>query len=272
MKAIPFLAILAPLAIQAQTGQFISFTNQYGPHANVKVVRVTETMLIWRDTNSGNGGSVKLADLPENLRARLRFDPAKAAQVEQRNKEQQEAFLKQQAALEAQAAKLSHWEELAMLSMEPSTWSRYRCLVKTQQDERRTVLVANLPSEAASLPKQIADAQVKASALSQQIQTYAATIASRQSAVDRADAVTPVGASGDANYVNAVMAQRAQVNLAQVDLNNAADRLATMRIEYQDQLNNLSDLKRRLSAVKFRAFFTGHYFDGLQLWDCAPAK
>jgi uncharacterized protein YjbI with pentapeptide repeats len=69
----------------------------------------------------------------------------------------------------------------------------------------------------------------------EEINNLEADIEARESQINRADAVTPVGASGDPAYVNAVMAQRAQVNLAAVDLIQAKKRLAKMKQDYADK-------------------------------------
>jgi hypothetical protein len=53
-----------------------------------------------------------------------------------------------------------------------------------------------------------------------------------QDRVDTADAVTPVQAAGDPDFVNAVMAKRFQVNLAQVEVNRAKKQLDALEAEY----------------------------------------
>jgi hypothetical protein len=78
---------------------FISFTTPSGDSVtNAQVVRVNEGVsLIWRD--GVNGGTVKLADLPEDLRTRFGYDPTLTAAAE--------AASKQQLARQQSAAQLS---------------------------------------------------------------------------------------------------------------------------------------------------------------------
>jgi peptidoglycan hydrolase CwlO-like protein len=66
----------------------------------------------------------------------------------------------------------------------------------------------------------------------------------RQQQVDRADAVAPTYAAGDANYVNAAMAQRSAVNTSQADLNVDADSMATAQSQLDKQRNDLTDLQK----------------------------
>lgn len=74
----------ATITFATASGQVVS---------NAQVVRVNEGVsLVWRD--GASGGTVKLADLPEDLRLRFGYDPAKsqaAAALEQARKQAQQA-------------------------------------------------------------------------------------------------------------------------------------------------------------------------------------
>lgn len=75
----------------------ITFTTSSGTVTNAQVKPYVEGVsLIWSDTNTGSGGIVKLSDLPEELRARLGYDPGKAAFADTLEKEKQQAPAQQQ--------------------------------------------------------------------------------------------------------------------------------------------------------------------------------
>ncbi|PWU15931.1 MAG: hypothetical protein C5B50_14575 [Verrucomicrobia bacterium] len=87
----------------------ISFETSSGLVVSNAVVKpyIPGVSLIWRETNSASGGIVKLADLPEDLRKRFGYDPAKSVlvaeaeeQARARNRDQVQAQL----AAAAQAA------------------------------------------------------------------------------------------------------------------------------------------------------------------------
>jgi hypothetical protein len=67
------------------------------------------------------------------------------------------------------------------------------------------------------------------------IKAFEAQIEEADSQARHASAVTPVAASGDPAYVGAVMAQRAQVNSAIEDVNDAKKKLRRMKADYAEK-------------------------------------
>lgn len=280
MKIVCSLVLLAAaLSGPAQTNLFITFTNATGPHVNMRVVRVTDTAVIWRDDDSGNGGSVRLADLPEKMRAVLGYNAAKAAQAEQTKKDRDSALLAAQAASEAEAARLRHWETLQVLTMEASTWSRYRCLVTTERGETRTVVIGNMPASATSLSGQLREAQAKGVVLDQQIQAGNMAIAqgkqNKEAAWNRYiytdDSYINVNTTSRGSTADTAATRAAAPRIIQGQIEQAQAQVAFLKRQYEDSLALQKELKSKLANVRVKALYTGYSAGGLQLWDCTGA-
>jgi len=69
----------------------------------------------------------------------------------------------------------------------------------------------------------------------QKIQAFAARVSNAEKRVRYANAVTPTGASGSPEYVDSVMAQRSQVNLAAEQVTDATVQLGTMVREFEEK-------------------------------------
>ena len=276
------IAVLLLTAVAQLLAQDITFTNKTVTFTNLEgrvfkdvlLVKGDADGLIWRADASG--GRVSYTNMAPEILQRLgvptnRIEMA-LARAGQRQKAM-EAQQQQQAAVAAQAAKMSRWQELKIISIDFYTWSRYKCAVAPinlgDKPVPSYILVDRLPDSLTAIPNQIRDEQAKLKQLSEQIQIYAKAIANKQRAVDAADAVTPVGASGDAGYVDAVMAQRQQVNLAQLDVNQAMERLSAMKDEQQQHIENVISLQRKFDQTTLRLFFTGYMVNGLEIWTYA---
>ena len=100
-----------------------------------------------------------------------------------------------------------------------------------------------------------------------QIADLAERIENQDHAVQRADLVTPIGAGGDPAYVDAVMAQRKQVNLASLDVTDAKVNLAKLQAAYADYI----DKTRAATTVKMitvKMKNIGFVYEGLPVWEC----
>lgn len=158
--------------------------------------------------------------------------------------------------LELAAARAGQWQPIEVIRLEGSASAgRYRrCLVRgTNVDE--VILVQMLPENVEAILK-------NRNAQASQIAALSHRIESRDWAVQRADAITPTTATGDPDYVNAVLAQRAQVNLAIVDLNQAKTNLARLEQSYADYL----DQTRADTIVQMKK--AGLIYEGLPVWEC----
>lgn len=152
---------------------------------------------------------------------------------------------------------LKHWKELQILEAEPMAgW--FKCKVQ-MEGLTRTNLIANLPPQARKVLQEINDTYVK-------LQKLRVQIAASEIAVRRADAVTPTGALGDRAYVDSVMNQRYQVNLAGAQLEEAKKILSQLEAKHREYMNS------HLSETKVFAMFAGRKYGGLEIWDCGAKK
>ena len=101
MKTLTLLFLVACASAFAQTNfGTITFTNKDGIIiSNAEVVRVEVNKLIWR--LGAGGGSIKLTDLPNDVRARFGYDAARASQQDVVEREKRERLAKQDAAAAA---------------------------------------------------------------------------------------------------------------------------------------------------------------------------
>src|ERR1019366_10488500 len=61
----------------------ITFTNRQGTvYQNVRIVRISDDKLIYRENEGVSGGSIKLVDLPDGLLRQLGYDSAEVANKE----------------------------------------------------------------------------------------------------------------------------------------------------------------------------------------------
>jgi hypothetical protein len=166
------------------------------------------------------------------------------------------AFLSDSNRLELAAARASQWQPIEVIRLEGSASAgRYkRCLVRGT-NVSDVILVQMLPPKAEEILKSRNQQAAQIARLSDRIE-------SRDWVVQRADAATPATAIGDPDYVNAVMAQRARVNLAIVDLNQAKTNLAKLQQSYADYL----DQTRSDTIVQMKN--SGLVYEGLQVWEC----
>lgn len=167
------------------------------------------------------------------------------------------AYLTESNRLDLAAEGAALWKEVEVVKLEGtvSTGGRYKkCAVKGKEVSG-TIVIELLPPPVEVI---LNNRNQQAS----QIADLADRIENKDRAVARADAVTPTGAGGDAAYVNAVMAQRAQVNLAIVDLAQAKADLAKLETAYADYI----DQTRAATIVKVKN--TGIVYMGSAVWEC----
>jgi hypothetical protein len=166
------------------------------------------------------------------------------------------AYLSDSNRLELAAERARQWQPVEVIRLEGSASAgRYkRCLVHgTNMAE--VILVQLLPPSVETILNNRNQQAAQIAELSNRIE-------SRDWAVQRADAATPTIATGDSDYINYVMAQRARVNPAIVDLNQAKSNLSKMQQSYSDYL----DSTRSDTILQMKN--TGLVYQGLQVWEC----
>ncbi len=152
---------------------------------------------------------------------------------------------------------LAHWKEVRITQCLGKIGTHTKCAAVIE-GQAKTVLISNIKPETVA---RIA----KVDALLAYTSKEAERLKREADRIERLDAVTPTGASGNANYVNAVMAQREQVNLAAVNLKRAQEALEAKQDE---TLKLLEEIKQDSDF----AMFTGQKYAGLEVWDCGLRK
>ena len=170
------------------------------------------------------------------------------------------AYLSDSNRFELALEKAREWQPIEVIRLEGSASAgRYkRCLVHgTNVSE--VILIQSLPAIVENILNSRNQQASQIAALSDRVEN-------REWAVQRADAVTPTTATGDPDYVNWIMAQRARVNLAIVDLNQAKANLAKLQEGYAQYL----DSSRADTIVPMKN--TGLVYQGLQVWECQDPR
>ena len=235
-----FLMLCATLANAADKlpdialGRFASFTNLQGrAYANVQLVRADADGVIWHaDPSSGrvaytnlDGALLQSWGIPTN-----RIELARSRAEQNRARAQRQAV-----ALASAAAVPAQHEDKKAVAVQVVKWmgtsgGMDRCAVEGDGVPSE-ILLAHLPP---GVRQFVVNVQQQAAA----IRNMDAQIEARQQEIDNANAVTPTGAYGSPEYVNAVMAQRQRVNLAQVDNNQAQKRLDAMNRDYTQTMKS----------------------------------
>ncbi len=170
------------------------------------------------------------------------------------------AYLSESNRLDILAIRAQQWPLIEVLRLEgTASAGRYkRCLVHGT-NVSDVILIQSLPPSVEAILNSRNQQAAQIAALSDRVEN-------REWTVQRADATTPSTATGDPDYVNYIMAQRARVNLAIVDLNQAKSNLGKMQQAYSDYL----DRTRADTILPMKN--TGLVYQGLQVWECADPR
>jgi hypothetical protein len=184
------------------TNRIATFTNLQGTvYKNVQLVRGDLDGVIWR--NDGGGGRVCYTNLHPDILLWLGIPTNRIALAKARAEHKSVADANYKAKLAARDATDARAKAEAQAEWDAGAPARER------EAQRQAMLAA--------------------------IESLQAQIEFAERKVRYADAVTPTGATGDPDYVNAVMAQRSNVNLAAEQVNDARIRLNKLLNEYKLQ-------------------------------------
>jgi hypothetical protein len=221
------------------------------------IIRVTPAYAVV--SYSGCLEKVPLAVLPDSLKQKYGYDQKKADAF--LKSEKQNLAMKKAAALAAQAADEKFIASLAgtnrvirITSIEGGV-GVLKCSAAID-GQVQPIMIRNLPDS-------VKNFVIQYNQLRNDILTFGEKIHNDALAAKRADASAPIGAAGDAAYVNSVMAQRDRANQMAVNVEDEADRLKQM----QDDLEKMaSDSVEKTSIY---AYPTGQNYAGLSIWQCA---
>jgi hypothetical protein len=166
------------------------------------------------------------------------------------------AYLSDSNRLDLVAERARRWQPIEVIRLEGSASAgRYKQCEVRGTNVSNVILIEMLPPAVEAILNNRNQQAVQIAQLSDAIEN-------RDWAVQRADAATPNTATGDPDYVNSVMVQRARVNVAIVDLNQAKANLAKLQDSYSDYLDNT----RAETILQMKN--TGFVYQGLQVWQC----
>jgi hypothetical protein len=139
--------------------------------------------------------------------------------------------------------------------------------------------VANLPNEVTDLPRQIQKEQETITSLSQQILAGQNAIAqgevNEQAAWNRYiytsdDYFSTTSNSRGGSSADTADTRRAAPYAIRDQIEQAKGQLEVLKALHETHMDFQNTLRRKLANAKVKAFFTGHFFDSLEIWDCSP--
>jgi hypothetical protein len=256
------LCILAPF-LNAQTNQ----ATGGGLHLDILVCsnKTYEDCTIIRVTPAyavvnypGGLDKVPLAALPDFYKQKYGYDPKKADAFLKSEKQtlaaRKTAVLAAQAADEKYTASLAGTNRVIQITAIESGVGLVKCSAIIDGRDQQ-ILIRNLPDPVRNFVNQY-------NQLRNDILTFGEKIHNDAIDAKRADASAPIYAGGDADYVNAAMAQRTRANQMAVNVEDEAGRLKQM----QDNLDQMaSDSIERTTIF---AYPTGQNYAGIPIWQC----
>jgi hypothetical protein len=170
------------------------------------------------------------------------------------------AYLTASNRMDLAAERANQWKEVEVVRLQGATSAgRYkRCTVQGKEVSGEILIDLLPPSVEAILNHRNQQAA--------QIADLAARVENRDREVQREDAITPRAEGPDADYVNALIAQRAAVNLAITNVAEAKTNLAKLQAAYADELART----RAATTVKMRK--TALVYEGLPVWECLDPR
>jgi hypothetical protein len=171
------------------------------------------------------------------------------------------AYLTKSNRVDLTIARAKQWKEVDVVKVEGSFTASDRekiCAVEGREVKGK-ILIRLLPASVEQILRNRDAQAARIAQLSNQIE-------SQSRAVARADATTPTGAAGDPGYVSVIMAQRQQVNLAALDLDDARNTLAKLDADYAEYMEKT----KFATIVKIKN--TGVVFQGLPVWECPDPR
>lgn len=267
------IGLAAAIQVQADTNFFETLTCGDTTYTNATINHVTPSYATV--TYAGGIVQIPLRDLPENLQQLYHYNSNTAAQflLEKKRKsdEARARTAAQQAALQKNLTAMadkSQYVQITAILDETSNGGYPLCSANFVAGDKEgprvppKLLLKNMPREVREFVNRY-------NQLRNDIPTFADKVLSDTKAANRADALAPVGAGGDAAYVNAAMSQRSQANQMALNVSDENDRLEQM----QDDLKQMADVA--LDKTTVDAYPTGETFGGYEIWNCigmAPQK
>ncbi len=217
-------------------------------NCTVKALNAAEAMIRFE----GGGAKVKTADLPAEAQQSLGYSSTTANAYFVDQKKKQEAFSKRaqadRANLAASEAPIGEPKNVRILKV----INNYG--FPTCSTDAGTIAIAGLPASIDIYYKTLESKRLN-------VIQYADELETKRKNLDRLDAITPTGASGNAAYVDAVMAKRTAINLAYQDLKEESTKLTHMSEAWKDMQSD----GPRMTTISAQE--TGKAYGGCKVWN-----
>jgi hypothetical protein len=263
MGAVRYLGVMVAMLLmsvsalaQTQTNRVVTFTNQFATftnlqgrlYANVELVRADLFSITYR--NEAGGGRIYLTNLAPAVLEKLGLATNSAAIAAEFDAELARQKAESAAVEDERSRDPKNWKEVHVLEILREYGGGIECSVK--EISRRVIIRGvpaslinywnqrrNLQHTIAQLNAQIQQLRAQSQQLSAQIDAQRPHLEQRSRELAQLDAATPAYAYGDVDYVNAVMAARANINLAKENLNVDTE-------EFNKQVDQLNNLQQQL--------------------------
>jgi hypothetical protein len=154
---------------------------------------------------------------------------------------------------------MKHWKQLRVTEAKEQMGTWTKCAVMTEDGLKVELLIGNLPPEVKAF-FQTMDQQYQA------IVRWRGIIESDTRKIRQLDGSIPTLAGGDPRWVDAVMAQRSQLEAWKAKVGTAKEELAKSEAAYDDALS------RAAEKITVLAMVTGRKYANIDIWDCGQKK
>lgn len=225
-------------------------------YTNASITRVTPAYVVV--TYDGGIVQIALSNLPAEYQQKYGYSPTDAARYladkKQEERQARAKVLAQQTAYQQSLASLVGTNQPVRIISINANSAFLKCTAQTKTGTR-DINIRNLPDS-------VRNFIFRLNQLRSDIASYEVRVADYTRAAKNADAVAPVAAGGDSDYVNATMNQRARVNLM---LNNAED----MQKQLQKMKDDLAAMESEsVEKTTVLAYPTGQTYEQLEIWTC----
>lgn len=152
------------------------------------------------------------------------------------------------------ARPMPHWKKIRVTDLMGSDGVWFRCKVLIEGKAAEVQL--------ANMPREICAAFDSVKKLHERIKLRSEWNIKEAKRLKQLEAVTPVAASGSAEFVNAVMNQRAALERAKIKLDDSIDEVEEMLAAMR------SVTQKAMGQATLYAMDSGKKYGGLAVWDC----
>jgi hypothetical protein len=224
-----------------------------GVITNAVLAKLTPNKFIYK-APGGVMGVLRLDSLSKDLQEKFGYNPANALAADIAEKEEKEKYAAKQVADAAYLASLNGTNRIILITSIDDETHITQCAANID-GRNKEIFIRNLPSSVKDFVNNYNELRADILALGERVNNDA-------KAADRADAFAPVGAGGDAAYVNAAMAQRNRANQMALNANDEADNLTEM----EDNVKQMFKEFPKKAAVI--AYPSSEFWGDQQVWVC----